>query len=526
MKKQVLINVEDKDIRVAVLESGELTQLFVEQIEEKSIVGNIYKGLVESIVPGLNAAFVDIGLDRNAFLHFADICSDYGVPEKGAPRRSGKESSSPEKADASDSPDKSDASDGSAGSGTRSRKAAGSRRRLLKVGDEILVQATKEPMSTKGARVTSYISLPGRYLVLLPISSREGGVSRRIEDANERKRLRTILKQLKADEGSFIVRTAGLDQDEDEISSDVKKLTKLWTRIRRSAALKKAPSLVHDDHEILGRLVRDELAEDTDELIIDSKAHARQLKQILASILPQLKNAVTIYDNPDENLFEKHQIESQFQKALKRRVWLKSGGSIVIDEAEALIAIDVNTGKFVGRGDQEETILKTNLEAAETVSRQLRLRDVGGIIVIDFIDMKSRENQRELLRCFKELLKRDRAKTTVIPLTEYGLLQMTRKRVRQSLSKVIFRQCPYCDGSGRVLTEQQIWKSIKYEILRTLKKRPEAKSLRIMVHPDMRRYLETEVLDAAKQIANRSGAALAFVDNKDLHVEECSIITQ
>jgi ribonuclease G len=207
-------------------------------------------------------------------------------------------------------------------------------------------------------------------------------------------------------------------------------------------------------------------------------------------------------------------------------VWLKSGGSIVIDETEALVAIDVNTGKFVGRNDQEEMILKNNLEAAETITRQLRLRDVGGIIVIDFIDMKSRENQRELLKRFKELLKRDRAKTTVIPLTEYGLLQMTRKRVRQSLSKVIFRQCPYCEGSGRVLTEQQIWKNIKYEILGTLKKHSHARSLQIMIHPDMRRYLETEVLDAAKQIANRSGSALTFVDNKDLHIEECSIIIQ
>jgi ribonuclease G len=280
---------------------------------------------------------------------------------------------------------------------------------------------------------------------------------------------------------------------------------------------------VHDDHEILGRLIRDELSEDIDELIIDSKSHSQQLRRMLAGVIPSLKKKITLYDNIDENLFEKYGVEAQFQKALRRRVWLKSGGYIVIDEAEALVAIDVNTGKFVGRDDQEATILQTNLEAAEVVAQQLRLRDVGGIIVIDFIDMKSRENQHKLLRRFKELLKKDRAKTTVVPLTEYGLMQMTRKRVRQSLSKVMFKECLHCQGSGRVLVESQVWKNIKYEILRLLKTDPSAKTVQITVHPDMRKYLESEMLDAARAIANRRRAALTFVDNREFHLEQYSI---
>ncbi|NQU45185.1 Rne/Rng family ribonuclease [bacterium] len=507
MKKKVLINVEDKDIRVAILEDGQLSQLFIEPLDQKTIVGNVYKAVVESIVPGLQAVFVDIGEEKNAFLHFSDVHSGYRVPTKGAPQHGGRQDHAQR-----------------AQENAPSLPEEKGKRVELKVGDSILVQAVKEPINTKGARVTTHVSLPGRYLVLLPFSgSNGGGVSRRIEDGAERRRLRDILRSLKADDGGFIIRTAGLEQDEGEISADVQKLKRIWTRIRRSSAQKTAPCLIHDEHEILVRLVRDEMTPDVDELIIDSKVHAKILKAALDSLLPDDDRKLTIVENPEENLFDLYDVERQFQKALKRKVWLKSGGYIVIDETEALVSIDVNTGKFVGKGDQEDTIFQTNLEAADTVTRQLRLRDVGGIIVVDFIDMRSRENQRKLVQKFKEFLKVDRAKTTVSALSEYGLLEMTRKRVRQSLSKTIFRECPYCQGSGRVLSEKLIWKAIKYDILQIVKRDETIHSLQITIHPQMRLYLEEHMLEAARGIANIGQVALNFVDEKEYHMEQYNI---
>jgi ribonuclease G len=513
------------DIRVAVLEDGDLMQLFTERIDNKSIVGNIYKGRVEAIVPGLKAVFVDIGLERNAFLHFSDVRSNFLLPDRGAPRRSaGKHVAEEEDYADADVPDEEDETPEEEGQPKRKLPAA--KPEELRIGDEVLIQVLKEPISTKGPRVTTYITLPGRYMVYLPFSEKEGGVSRRIEDGVERRRLRTILREVDSKKGSFIIRTAGLEQDEEEIKSDVDRLSKLWERIRRSGAARHAPSLVYDDHEILGRLVRDDLHPDTDALVVDSHLYARQLRQILASLVPSLKNRVIEYDDPDINIFAKYDVEKQFQKALRRQVWMKSGGYIIIEETEALVAIDVNSGKFVGKGDQEDTILKINLEASVVIARQLRLRDVGGIIVIDFIDMKSRENQRKLQDKFRELLKRDRAKTTVTPLTEYGLMQMTRKRVRQSLSKTFFRECPYCGGMGRIINEVEVWKSIKYEIPKVLKEHQEARALRITLHPNVRKCVENDMLASAREIANRRRVALHFVDDESVHLEHYEIVVQ
>ena len=297
-------------------------------------------------------------------------------------------------------------------------------------------------------------------------------------------------------------------------------------QIRRAVSIEAAPALLNDEHDIIWRLVRDELTANTDELVIDSKVYARDLRKAVAAMLPDLKKKIIIYDNVDENLFEKYEVESQFQKALRRRVWLKSGGYIVIDEAEALVAIDVNSGKFVSKENQRETYVKTNIEAAETIAQQLRLRDIGGIIVIDFIDMKSREDRHNLERKFKSFLRSDRSKTTVAPLTEYGLLQMTRKRVRQSLSRSFFQECPYCEGHGRVLREAQIWKNIKYDILGLLKHDPKIKSVGITVHPRLREFVEKELLGAARMIANHRRVALNFIDDKEHHLEHYKVTKQ
>lgn len=498
VKKRVLINVEDKDIRVATLEDGQLAQLFVEQIDNKSTVGNVYRGRVEGIVPGLQAAFVNIGMERNAFLHYADILDEFQLPGKTFYGDRGD----------------------SKGRG-QGKKGAPKNQREMRSGEEIMVQVLKEPLGTKGARVSMNVSLPGRYLVLLPFAEgrNSGGVSKRIQDVSERRRLRDILRSLDVDEGSFIIRTAGLNQPEEEIITDVHKLQTLWKEIQEGNEKCKAPTLVHDDHGILGRLVRDELTTDVEKLIIDDKDYAKELRRILASMMPKLKGKVTVHTDVETNLFEHYDVENQYQKALRNRVWLKSGGYIIVDETEALISIDVNSGKFVGKNDQEEMILKTNMEAADTVTRQLRLREVGGIIVVDFIDMRSRENQRALMRKFSEYLTRDRAKTTVCPLSDLGLLEMTRKRVRQSLSKVVFRKCPYCNGLGQVLTEQQIWKNVKYDIMAWVKEHPKTKDIQVTLHPIMRTFLENEVLDSAHTLANHCQVALNFVESKDFHIE-------
>ncbi len=515
MKKQVLINVEDADIRVAILENGELTRLFVETDESKTIVGNIYKGKVESIVPGLKAVFVDIGQERNAFLHFSDVHRTYTLPTSGEPQRKAPDNSKKKKTTA----------------GTRGRKSddkSNSGRKGgvgLKVGEEILVQVTKDPLGSKGARISSYISLAGRFLVYLPNSDREksGGISKRIDNMAERRRLRSILKTVEK-EGNFIIRTAGLSQDEGAIHADVKILKRLWDNITKKTSDCKAPCKMQDDHQIIGRLVRDEFTNDIEEIIVDSKEHARQLRQKLGMMMPELKGKVTLYGTVEKNLFEKYEVESQFQKAIRHRVWLKSGAYLIIDETEAMVVIDVNTGKFVGKGDQEETIFLTNCEAAQAIARQLQLRDVGGIVVIDFIDMRSRDNQRSLVRKMKDYLKEDRAKTFVGSISDLGLLEMTRKRVRQSLSKVIFNSCPYCQGTGRVLTNQQVWKNIKYEIFNTVKSDNKIKTIQITTNPEIRKYLENEMLDSARSIANHGRVALNFVDDKDFHTEHYKVV--
>lgn len=505
MSQKILINVEDKDIRVAVMESGKLVQLFVEELESRSLVGNIYKGRVESIVPGLQAVFVNIGEEKNAFLHFSDMHGGYILPDRNDDKKGG-------------------GKDNRRGRGRKRQEPKADNPVDIRNGSDIIVQVTKDPLGTKGARVTTYLSLPGRYLVLLPFSSSSGGgVSRRIENESERKRLRGILRELKADEGGFIVRTAGTERDKEEIVADVQKLQKLWDRITKAEKRSKAPEILHDDHDILGRVVRDELGHDVSELIIDSQDMAQELRRQVSDMMPELKSKVTVFDHPSENLFERYDVERQFQKALQRKVWLKSGAYLIVEETEAFVVIDVNTGKFVGKDDQEDTIYQTNLEAAEAVADQLRLRDVGGIIVIDFIDMRRHENQRNLLKKVKELLKKDRAKTTVLPLTDYGLMQMTRKRVRESLSKTIFETCPYCKGIGHILTPSQVWKGMKYAILHHCEDHENQKTLQITLHPHLRKYLEEEMLETLRDMASETGRTFHFLDNPAYHIEQYDV---
>lgn len=395
---------------------------------------------------------------------------------------------------------------------------------VFKKGDELMVQVIKEEIGMKGARISTYVSLPGRYLVMLPYPNEEGGVSRKVEDLNERKRLKRILRDISAsDDHAFIIRTAGIDRDEEEIAGDVEFLRSEWKNIEARYEKAKPGEIVYDDHNILYRLARDVFDDNIGEILVDSPQVADQLRDILSKLIPDLMDRVQVYDEP-ENIFHRFQVEKQIIKAARRKVWLKSGGYIIIDEAEALTAIDVNSGKFIGKDDQEKMILKTNLEAARTIARELKLRDIGGLIVIDFIDMKDQRNRDQLLAEFRQHLKKDRSKTAVSSVSEFGLVEMTRKRVRRSLRKTLFMDCPYCQGAGVILNEQQIWLHIKHEIIRLLEAgQPYPPSLNIIMNPRIRTYIDQNYRETLQRLEQKYDVQIRLAISDVFHMENYSI---
>lgn len=531
MFKQVLINVEATDIRVAILEDSALVELFVEQFNSKSTLGNIYKGVVEAIVPGLKAVFVNIGLEKNAFLHFSDILQEYELPDRGRPERlqsrpapvAAHQQEGPGDFDEDDEyiePQAMPDEDDEAPPIQRQPKSS----RPLRVGDTLLVQVVKESLGDKGPRVTSYISIPGRYLVMMPFSEHQGGVSRKITDMDDRRRLRDLLRSLKPEAGAFIIRTAGLEEEEGAIREDFEALQNQWKTILRKNIRIAGGALIYNEADIIQRLVRDTLRNDIDEILIDSRDGMKKLLAACETMATRMMERAHLFES-SKNIFEVFEVEKQFQKALRRKVFLKSGGAIVIDETEALTAIDVNSGKYVGKDDQDSVILKTNIEACEGISRQLRLRDLGGLVVIDFIDMTNRDHQQQVLRELRGKLRRDNAKFSMTGFSEFGLVEMTRKRTRVSLAKAIYRQCPYCEGSGKILGEPHIWKLIKYSVIEELSKSETIEKVDVIVNSDMRKYLEKEVLADLKAIAGRFKARLNFIGQPDFHHEKFQIIT-
>jgi len=480
MLQQYLVNVEKMDIRVAVLEDGNLVQLFIDPTDERAILGNIYKAVVCDIKPGIHAVFVDIGLDRNAFLHFDDVQSEtvhFSLDQasrrqvqaplaEGHGRRRGRDRRKPDK--------------------PRFDPAT-----ALRPGDPLLVQVTKEGIGQKGPRVSTHISLPGRYLVLLPFADQEGGVSRKIEDIRERRRLRKILREILAPDKAYIVRTAGLERPADEIKSDVGFLDRTWRGIRQKYKTAPEKSLLHNDHDILFRVVRDVVSPTANEIWVDSRPEFRQFQRWVRQMIPGIGDRVLYYSDPLKNVFDHFEVEKQIQKATRRRVWLRSGGYLIFDEMEAMTAIDVNTGKYTGGHDQEKTIYRTNLEASRTIAHQLRLRDIGGLIVIDFIDMENKQHQKNIMAEFKHLLHQDKAKTSVLNISDFGLVEMTRKRVRHSLKGFFFTDCPVCGGSGEILTREQIWRNIRRDMVTRLAVPPRP-SVEVRLHPEEKAYIEAE----------------------------------
>jgi ribonuclease G len=425
VKQQIIINADAYETRIAILEGGELVELRVERAEQRRSVGDIYKGRINAVLPGMQAAFVDLGLAKTGFLHASDLAESLaGLEDLSDVEEAGER-------------------------GTRRRRTPTLKiDEHLKKGQDILVQITKEAIGTKGPRVTQQVSLPGRFCVLMP-GVDHVGVSRRIEDRAERQRIKAIIQDLRPKGVGLIARTAGEGKGDPEFAADVKHLNKLWQKVDRKAASVRAPALVHRELEMTAGLIRDLFTDEVDEVVIDDKESFSETQAYLRSVSPELRERVKLYKGK-EPIFDHYGIEPQIEKTLERKVWFKKGGYICIDHAEALVAIDVNTGRFTGKKNQEETIFRTNLEAAREIPRQLRLRDIGGIIVIDFIDMEVEANKRAVLDELRNQLRNDRARTKAFAVSDLGLVEMTRQRERSSLLHYYTEDCQHCAGLGKV----------------------------------------------------------------------------
>jgi len=477
---ELIINKDNYETRVALLENGRLSEVFIERKTDSPKHGSIYKGKVMQILPGIQASFIDIGWEKSAFLYAGDFyeidAADYDFFEPG---REEPPSDSISKSEHSDSNDEVNATAQKQKRGRKKKKITLNIDQLLKKNQEILVQIDKEPVKTKGARITSHISLPGRFLVYMPTSS-SIGISRKIKSDGEKKRLKSIVLKYRKEGTGFIIRTAAENASEIDIERDIKFLTGLWNNIYKSQLKAKAPKLIFQDMGISLRALRDLLNKTINKIIVDDKGEHKKIVEFLAIQSPEYTNIVELYAD-SLPIFKHFNIEKEISKALNKKVWLKSGGYIVIDYTEALTTIDVNTGKYVGKKNFEDTILKTNLEAAKEVAYQLRLRNIGGIIVIDFIDMITEKNREKVYRILEDALKSDRVKTTINRITELGLVEMTRKRTGNSIFSTFLEQCPMCEGLGVIKSPQ----TICFEIFRGVSlhaKKTMSKKITVTVH--------------------------------------------
>jgi ribonuclease G len=490
MTREIIVNIDSLETRAACIENGILVELYIERNSNRRVVGNIYKGKVINVLPGMQAAFVDIGLERNAFLYVDDV-----IPTREVH-----------------------------GSHEEDLEDIGplSIKDVLSEGQEVLVQVTKEPIGTKGARVISYITIPGRYLVLMPTVTYVG-VSRRISEERERDRLKKLTNALKPNGVGLIVRTAAEGKDEKEIAQDIAFLSRIWRRINDRSRKVKAPILLYEDHDLVYRLVRDMFTGDIDKFVIDSKEQYDAVLDLLDILDPHLKQRVQLY-RKNVNVFEHYGVENEIKKSLNRRVWLDCGGYLVVDETEALTSIDVNTGKYIGSTNLADTVLKTNLEAAKEIARQIRIRNLAGIIIVDFIDMESSEEQRKVIEVFEAAMKNDKSKTSVVGFTELGLLQITRKKVHEALSDVLEKDCPYCDGTGRVLSEETMSAKVEREI-KKLARRSKSEAILIMTHPSVAAMVIGSGGTNLARIERETGMYIYLKGCDSLHMEEIKVVT-
>lgn len=480
MKRDIFINIEGSETRVAIKEDDRLSEIHIERGDNESLVGNIYKGKVTDVLPGMEAAFVDIGLERNVFLHVSDCQALKKDSTKVWPIKS-----------------------------------------LLQKGQEVMVQVVKEPMGTKGARVTCDLTIPGRYLVLM-INVNHAGISRRIVNEKERNRLKSILSEIKTDKFGLIARTVAEGATKEQLLRDFRFLQHQWQKVINPKRKKNSPVLLYKDVDLIQRMVRDVFTQDFDRLVIDNMLAYKEVIKLTRVVAPHLRGKVELYQGP-RPIFCRFEVEDEINKALQRKVWLRSGGYLIIDPTEALTSIDVNTGKYVGSKNLDDTILKINLEAAKEIPRQLRLRDLGGIIIIDFIDMEREKDKEEVLELLDAELNKDKTKTSILGLTKLGLVEMTRKKVKLGIGEYLQQQCDYCGGTGLILSPE----SVALETIHQLKKKmaqERFKSVLIEVNPEVASIIIGPGGKNLKQWEKELKKDIYIRGNENLHLEEIKIL--
>ena len=558
MNKQIIVNSSAIETRVALVENNSLAELHIESASDRSVAGHVFKGKVLRVLPGMQAAFVDIGLEKAAFMHVADFWhpppTDQGAGSDGqsfaetdtappapdtddfelAIQQAAADLASNQDVELDDESldaeleDEGQEEPPQAPKGQhQSSRAEHSDRppieKLLKKGQEIVVQVSKEPIGTKGARITSHISLPGRFAVYTPTSNHIG-VSRRIEDEKERKRLREIVASGRhTDQGGYIVRTACEGVSKKELQADMSFLGRLWDKILDKSERSPAPSLLNEDLDLVLRSIRDLFTQEVKRVVVDdANDHARIIEFMDGVLQPKLKSRVELYEEI-EPIFDRHGLETAARRAIERRVWLKSGGYLIIDPTEALTTIDVNTGRFVGKKTHEETVLKTNLEAAQVAIDQLRLRNIGGIIIIDFIDMELAENRKKVSAAISEAVKRDKARTNILRISELGLVQMTRKRTRDSLRQLITTPCPACDGDGRRRSIEALAAAVTRDIRRQVAASPNASSVRVKLSSELAEAMRKKFQKGLDEIRSSLGVSVELRSDRDRSREEWEI---
>lgn len=508
MPNELIINARPHETRVALVENGVVVELHIERGTGQELMGNIYRGRVVRVLPGMQAAFVEIGLERTAFLYVSDVYNDFfdietimlqnnkvnedpyftesEIPQSGSPHG-----------------------------------AFFQIEDLLHEGQTIMVQVAKEPIGTKGARLTSHISIPGRHLVLMPTVNHIG-ISRRIEDRKERERLRGVIEEIRPSELGFIVRTVSESASKEKLQSEMEFLIKLWANIQVEMEKRSKPELLHKDLSISLRAVRDLFTREVDRLIIDSMDEYESIMEFILAFESRLRYSVELYEG-SEPIFDAFGIEMEISRALNNKIWLKSGGYIVIEMTEALTAIDVNTGSYVGKRNPEETILKTNLEAVKEIAYQLRFRNIGGLIVIDFIDMEKKLNRERVFMALKEALKKDKAKSTILHMSDLGLIEMTRKRTRANLNRLLTEPCFYCEGRGTVKSKE----TICYELFRDLEREypasEEGENVYVLVNPEIDTVLREDEQESIIDLEKRLKKRITIIAKRDFHVEQYEI---
>jgi ribonuclease G len=522
MNKELIVSTTPQETRVALLEDGVVAELFIEREAHRGHVGNIYKGRVTRVLPGMQSAFVDIGLERDAFLYVEDVLAQLEAEERAAEKKEPAADAGPpaEGGDGAPPPN------GGAAAPLSRREPSEDERPIeerLREGQDVVVQVVKEPLGTKGARITSHVSLPGRYLVFMP-TVEHVGVSRKITEDDERRRLKGILRELRQARGGggLIARTVSQARSREHLERDALYLARTWDEVRARGCRDRPPALLHREPSLVQRLLRDLLSDDMSAIRLDSEKERQRTAELVEQLAPELLPRVHLHQGPT-GVLEEYGVAAEIERALRPKVWMESGGYIVINQTEALVAIDVNTGRYTGKKTLEETILKTNLEAVKEIVRQIRLRDLGGIVVIDFIDMEERKSRQKVMSALEQELRRDRSPSKMLSVHEFGLAILTRKRVRQSLERTLCQTCPYCSGSGMIKSVSTVCAEI-FDEVRKLAEDLRGQSLLLRVNPEVARALEGEEGSVLRQLGTLVGGPIVVQGDPLLHQEQFDVV--